>query len=131
MVDRCAISVVVIGNELGRLDKSLQQNESMANVHRARDSIAHIYGTHEYRNEILWRDIREGIEDIKRGCQAALEAIEDPNNEFVFNDNLRRKARRWRIPHRKRHRDSDPDPREARPEERICWEIQDPFCIVR
>lgn len=98
IVDRCAISIQIIGNQVGQLDPALQVNEPMKTIHKARDIVAHVYGTKNYKTVLLWNSLINELDDLESGIRQALETV-DSAEEIVFLEN--RKNRRSLLKRRK------------------------------
>lgn len=90
ILDRCAINVQIIGNQIGKLDPQLQFNNAMETAYDSRSIIAHQYGERSFRKDTFFENIRADLDYLEDGCRRVIETV--TSQEVVFSAN--RKKRR-------------------------------------
>lgn len=88
ILDRCAINLQIIGNQIGRLDPQLQFNEAMMTAHDFRNIIAHQYGERTFRKDALYENIKTDMDYLEEGCRRVIRTV--TSQKVVFSGNRKK-----------------------------------------
>lgn len=76
MIQLCATDFMIIGNQLGMLDKVLMDGKLRRDVYSFRSVVAHNLGTGEFNPFLLWSSIINDLDRIETACLNALEILD-------------------------------------------------------
>lgn len=89
VLDRCAINLQIIGNQIGRLDPQLQFSEAMETAYDSRTVIAHQYGEKTFRKDVFFMNLRADLDYLEDGCRRVIGTV--TSQEVVFSGNRKRR----------------------------------------
>lgn len=100
VLDRCAINLHVVGNQIGMLDPQLQFNDAMRTAYDVRSVIAHQYGTGSFSKSTFWRNINDDLDYLEQGCRQVIRTIASEEVRFISPNRKPRRPRAFVIRNR-------------------------------
>ena len=95
VLDRCAINIQIVGNQIGKLDPQLQFSNAMKTAYDSRTVIAHIYGEKTFRKDVFYYNLMEDLDYLENGCRRVIRTV--TTQEVVFSGNRKRRRAFWRL----------------------------------
>ncbi len=95
LVQLCATDYMIVGNQLGMMDKILIDEKLRRDVYSFRSVVAHYLGMEEFNPSLLWSSIVYDLDNIETACLMALEIL-DRSDMICFEN---RKPRSYRSLH--------------------------------
>ena len=98
VLDRCAINLQIVGNQIGMLDPGLQFNDAMKTAYDSRTVIAHQYGGRTFRKDVFFRNLEADLDHLEEGCRYVIVTVTTQDIVFSGNRKKRRLFRRGSSP---------------------------------